>query len=64
MANLSGDGAQGPKVLLAKPTRAPGEGSGGSGLRTGIQLMRDRDDDGAGRRIILGRLTCCPTLGM
>lgn len=55
MATSGGSGGPGPKILLAKPAAARAEGSGSSGP-TGIKLMRDRDDDGGGRRIPPGSL--------
>ncbi|KAG0560396.1 hypothetical protein KC19_10G178000 [Ceratodon purpureus] len=55
MATSGGSGGPGPKILLAKPAAARAEGLGSSGP-TGIKLMRDRDDDGGGRRIPPGSL--------
>lgn len=54
MASSGGSGGPGPKILLAKPAAVRAEGSGSG--PAGIKLMRDRDDDGSGRRIPPGSL--------
>ena len=55
MAASGGCLGPGLKILLAKPAATRVEGAGSSG-QIGIKLIRDRDDDGGGRRIPPGSL--------